>query len=412
MSTIGQIVDLVDQLRENAFPKALKVAWISELDALVAADVMLLDILELEQFRYDPEKDLDREPLVRFPHDNIYHYWLCAKIDAENGEYRRYQNTMQLYNGAFLAYRTWFSRVYDAAECGGGTPSHYLSAYGLAVELGFQGTKEEWVASLKGVPGPQGPQGEKGERGDQGPQGPQGPAGPQGERGEPGAPVRGVDYWTEADKAEMVSDVLSSDQIEIMAQAIADLQYVPIDITSMSNNVGTVEMGKTIESVTLTWAINKTPVRQMVAGKAADASQRSMTLTGLSVTADTTYTMTAVDERGAQDTASTKIAFLNGVYYGVLPDGTEADSAAILTLTRKLQSGKGLTFTANTGSDERICYALPARYGTPSFSVGGFEGGFSKQGTVAFTNGSGYAENYDVWLSDNVGLGSTTVKVS
>ena len=47
--------------------------------------------------------------------------------------------------------------------------------------------------------------------------GPQGPQGPQGEPGAPGAPgqdghtpVKGTDYWTETDKAEMVADVIAA----------------------------------------------------------------------------------------------------------------------------------------------------------------------------------------------------------
>jgi hypothetical protein len=44
--------------------------------------------------------------------------------------------------------------------------------------------------------------------------------------------------------------------------------------------------------------------------------------------------------------------------------------------------------------------------------VGGFEGGFSKAATFDFTNASGYTESYDVWLSDEMNLGSTSVKVS
>ena len=150
MSTIGKIVELADRLRENAFPLALKVAWIAELDALIAADLMMMDISELEQFQYDPELDLETQPLVRFPHDNIYHYWLCAKIDAENGEYNRYQNTMELYNGAFLTFRTWFSRVYEAAQGNLDAPSYYISAYSLAVSRGFTGTLDQWLESLKG----------------------------------------------------------------------------------------------------------------------------------------------------------------------------------------------------------------------------------------------------------------------
>jgi hypothetical protein len=97
----------------------------------------------------------------------------------------------------------------------------------------------------------------------------------------------------------------------------------------------------------------------------------------------------------------------------VLEDGATIDSAAVLGLTRKLQGSKAITFTANAGATQRIAYAFPARYsGVPVFNVGGFEGGFSLASTFQFTNASGYTETYDVYLSDNVNLGSTTVKVS
>lgn len=51
----------------------------------------------------------------------------------------------------------------------------------------------------KGATGPAGPQGPKGDTGDTGPQGPAGHT-----------PVKGTDYWTAADKAEMVADVLAA----------------------------------------------------------------------------------------------------------------------------------------------------------------------------------------------------------
>ena len=49
------------------------------------------------------------------------------------------------------------------------------SAYEIAREAGFQGTKEEWLASLKG---------EKGDKGDDGAIGPEGPPGKKGDPGE------------------------------------------------------------------------------------------------------------------------------------------------------------------------------------------------------------------------------------
>lgn len=47
-----------------------------------------------------------------------------------------------------------------------------------------------------------------GEKGDQGEQGEQGEQGIQGEPGQ--TPEKGVDYWTEEDKAEIVQDVLDA----------------------------------------------------------------------------------------------------------------------------------------------------------------------------------------------------------
>lgn len=89
------------------------------------------------------------------------------------------------------------------------------SAYQLALESGFVGTKEEWLASLVGQAGPEGPEGKRGPEGPEGksayevalangfigteeewlaslvgPQGPAGPEGPQGKQGEPGTGLK------------------------------------------------------------------------------------------------------------------------------------------------------------------------------------------------------------------------------
>lgn len=60
----------------------------------------------------------------------------------------------------------------------------------------------------KGDTGGTGPQGPKGDTGDIGPQGPNGATGPRGPAGH--TPVKGTDYWTAADKAEIVADVLAA----------------------------------------------------------------------------------------------------------------------------------------------------------------------------------------------------------
>lgn len=57
----------------------------------------------------------------------------------------------------------------------------------------------------KGDVGPQGPQGEKGEKGDTGATGPRGATGEKGADGY--TPVKGTDYFTDADIAEIVNAV-------------------------------------------------------------------------------------------------------------------------------------------------------------------------------------------------------------
>lgn len=58
------------------------------------------------------------------------------------------------------------------------------------------------------VPAMQGPQGDKGEQGPQGPKGDTGDVGPAGPAGY--TPVKGIDYFTEEDKTEMVNAVLAA----------------------------------------------------------------------------------------------------------------------------------------------------------------------------------------------------------
>lgn len=244
---------------------------------------------------------------------------------------------------------------------------------------------------LGSIVGPQGPKGETGA---------QGPAGPKGDKGDPGATTaEGVSYG-EGNVKEALDD---------MNEKLGDLLYEAIAITSFTNSVNTVEMGSTVNTVVLTWKTNKTPTTLTLDGEGIDKSLTTKTIENASLKSNKTYTLKAVDEREAAATKTTAVTFLNGVYWGVGEDKSSFDSAFLLKLSKGLQASKAKTFTVNAGASQHIYYALPSRYGTPSFKVGGFEGGFAKAATIAFTNASGYQENYDIWKSDNAGLGNTTV---
>lgn len=249
---------------------------------------------------------------------------------------------------------------------------------------------------LGSIIGPAGPKGEKGDPGAQGEMGPQGP------KGDPGATTAdGVSY-----KESNVEAALTKIEADI-----AELQYTPIQITAFTNNVNTAEMGSTVNTVVLNWDYNKKPAKLTLDGSVVDAGLKTKTIESAGIKENKTYTLKATDERDAESTKTTAITFLNGLYWGVGTADATINNDFILGLTKGLQSSKVKTFTVNAGEGQHIYFALPVRYGTPVFKVGGFEGGFAKAQTMDFTNASGYSESYDVYKSDQQNLGDTTVEV-
>lgn len=90
----------------------------------------------------------------------------------------------------------------------------------------------EQLAALKGEKGDKGdtgPQGEKGDKGDTGPQGPQGDPGADGY-----TPVKGTDYWTATDKAEIVEELKPSQVTSGTSMTLADnTEYRLTDVTEL-----------------------------------------------------------------------------------------------------------------------------------------------------------------------------------
>ena len=196
-----------------------------------------------------------------------------------------------------------------------------------------------------------------------------------------------------------------------LKQQMSDLNYKAIT-ASLSVDTTVKELGGSVTGAKLSWSVSK--------------ATRSITLDGVAVDGKTSYTdpntytanktwtlkATEADEKGATATATAKLNFYNGVYYGAAAEPATYDSAFILSLTKTLRSGKLTSFSANAGAGQYIYYCLPKRMGACSFKVGGFDGGFTLVKELSFTNASGYTETYYIYRSDNAALGSTAVTVS
>ena len=132
-------------------------------------------------------------------------------------------------------------------------------------DTGAQGPKGDPGADgAKGDPGERGPKGETGAPGEQGPKGETGSTGPQGPQGPAGkTPVKGTDYFTQADKQEIAEDAaalvdLSGKQNKITASGILKgdgaggieaatpgTDYITeVPVTSVNGKTGNVSIAK------------------------------------------------------------------------------------------------------------------------------------------------------------------------
>lgn len=207
-------------------------------------------------------------------------------------------------------------------------------------------------------------------------------------------------------------------QINELSKKMADHMYEVIKFTKFSSNISTVELGYTVNSVTLTWETSKQPKTLTLDGATIDATKKSHTYdyssSPLKPTSVTTkgYTIVATDERDGSSSANAYINFVNGVYYGVSAIPNTYNSDFILSLTKKLSKAKVSSIDVTAGENQYIYYCLPTVMGTCTFNVGGFDGGFTLVDTINFTNSCGYTTNYYIYRSDNANLGKKIVKIT
>lgn len=193
-----------------------------------------------------------------------------------------------------------------------------------------------------------------------------------------------------------------------------ELNKVPMQQTFQANVSGGVDLDEMDIGTT---ARSTSDLSGEQLGKWAAFANKEYTI--LNAFGSLQFVLKATDARGKSITKILQIHAYNGVYTGVAPSPDVIDAAFLNTLKKSVEDRYARTFTVDAKAGQYIWYACPTKLVgilesdvTPAFNVGGFDGGFSKVATLDYTNAVGYTEEYQVWRSDNAGLGSTTVKVS
>lgn len=189
------------------------------------------------------------------------------------------------------------------------------------------------------------------------------------------------------------------------------------------NSGATFEMGTAEHAnrVNYSWEFNKTPTSLSVGGTPVDvnltAYSKDWNSTG---EISATFTIYATFNGKYKTETVSKVYtyyFKNKVYYGAKAESTINDA-----FIKGLTTSKFATDYKNSGfnlgdssADKYIWYCFPTRFGntkTPTFTLGGWEGGFVKVQEYDFTNSSGFKETYSIYRSTNKGVGDSTVTVN
>lgn len=113
--TIKECIDLVDNVKPNQYGIEDKVNWLSYLDGIIINDV--LKTHEGYENKYD-EFDgysadrLGQKLIADKPYDAMYMAYLKMKIDEENGETARYNNSATMFNSYLTEYKKHYNKTH------------------------------------------------------------------------------------------------------------------------------------------------------------------------------------------------------------------------------------------------------------------------------------------------------------
>ena len=152
--TVKDILDYVDEVKQNSFSRKTKLIWLNELEYRVQTDVMLL---AAESITYIPDDDT-YTLLVPAPWSEIYYDYLLMKLSEHLEESSEQNNRAATFDKAFTRFMRWWADTYRPANGNALFKGYYLKG-----EKGDPFLYEDFTAEqLAALTGPQGEDGADG----------------------------------------------------------------------------------------------------------------------------------------------------------------------------------------------------------------------------------------------------------
>jgi hypothetical protein len=220
MATLQQALTRIDTICPNAWDDAAKLLWLNECESMI--QTRILGTAPEACITYDADTARSTVLLVPAPFDRLYVYYVIAMCDYAAHETAHYADSMMLFNAALDEYAKWYQRTNGTAAATPGAAAQIAANSAavanpalidaIAAKYGSQFVVAAWDAKVS--PAALGPAVNTALQAAKDSGAFRGDKGDPGEKGEPGAPgktpVRGTDYWTVADKQEIVNSVIAA----------------------------------------------------------------------------------------------------------------------------------------------------------------------------------------------------------
>ena len=96
--TFNQLISQADALKPNRFPSDQKLKWVQELDKRILTEV-------ISRCEGGEEASLPTdEHMIKGAYEEMYLYWLFAKMDLFNREMTGYNNHSAVFNEMYTAF--------------------------------------------------------------------------------------------------------------------------------------------------------------------------------------------------------------------------------------------------------------------------------------------------------------------
>ena len=110
--TIIEAINKIDSFKPNSYTQLDKIKWLSELDGTIKTEIIDTHEggSEIVFEGYNENTEISTKLLVSAPHEDIYVKWLESKIDYNNAEYGKYNNSSIAFNNAYSSFERYYNR--------------------------------------------------------------------------------------------------------------------------------------------------------------------------------------------------------------------------------------------------------------------------------------------------------------